>query len=85
MYKDITGIILSGGKSTRMGSNKSLLKVGNMTVIERVRNLLQGIFKNVILITNDPEDYKFLGLPMFEDVYRHKGPLAGIHSGLVHS
>jgi molybdopterin-guanine dinucleotide biosynthesis protein A len=85
MYKNITGIILSGGKSTRMGENKSLLKVGNITVIERVRNLLQGIFQDVILITNDPEEYKFLGLPMFKDVYKHKGPLAGIHAGLVHS
>jgi len=85
MYKDITSIILSGGKSSRMGRNKSFLKIGDKTIIERVRDFLQGIFQDVILITNDPEEYKFLGLPMFEDVYRHKGPLAGIHSGLKHS
>jgi molybdopterin-guanine dinucleotide biosynthesis protein A len=85
MYKDITGIILSGGKSSRMGRNKSFLKVGDKTIIERVRDLLQGIFHDVILITNDPDEYKFLDLPMFEDVYKHKGPLAGIHSGLMHS
>jgi molybdopterin-guanine dinucleotide biosynthesis protein A len=85
MYKDITGIILSGGKSSRMGKNKSFLKVGDKTIIERVRDLLQGIFQNVILITNDPDEYEFLDLPMFEDVYKHKGPLAGIHSGMLHS
>jgi len=85
MYKDITSIILSGGKSSRMGRNKSFLKIGDKTIIERVRDFLQGIFQDVILITNDPEEYKFLGLPMFEDVYRHKGHLAGIHSGLKHS
>jgi molybdopterin-guanine dinucleotide biosynthesis protein A len=85
MYKDITGIILSGGKSSRMGRNKALLKVGDKTIIERVRDLLQGIFQDVILITNDPDKYKFLNLPMFEDVYKHKGPLAGIHSGLVNT
>lgn len=85
MYNDITGIILAGGKSSRMGKNKSFLKIGNETIIERVRYLLQGIFKDVILITNDPDEYKFLDLPMFEDVYKHKGPLAGVHSGLVHS
>jgi molybdopterin-guanine dinucleotide biosynthesis protein A len=68
-----------------MGRNKSLLKVGDTTVIERVRDLLKSIFQDVILITNDPEEYKFLGLTMFEDVYKHRGPLAGIHSGLVHS
>jgi len=85
MYNDITGIILAGGKSSRMGKNKSFLKIGDETIIERVRYLLQGIFKDVILITNDPDEYKFLDLPMFEDVYKHKGPLAGVHSGLVHS
>ena len=85
MYDDITAIILSGGKSTRMGTNKSFLKIGDKTVIERMRDLLQSIFKDVILITNDLDDYKFLGLPTYEDVFRLRGPLAGIHSGLKHS
>jgi molybdenum cofactor guanylyltransferase len=85
MYDDITAIILSGGKSSRMGINKSFLKIGDKTVIERMRDLLQSMFNNVILITNDRDDYKFLGLPVFEDVFRHRGPLAGIHSGLKHS
>ena len=85
MYDDITAIILSGGKSLRMGTNKSFLKIGDKTVIERMRDLLQSIFKDVILITNVTDDYKFLGLPTYEDVFRHRGPLAGIHSGLKHS
>jgi len=85
MYDDITAIILSGGKSSRMGTNKSLLKIGDKTVIERMHDLLRNMFKDVILITNEPDDYKFLGLPIYEDIFRHRGPLAGIHSGLKHS
>ncbi|MCH7774694.1 MAG: molybdenum cofactor guanylyltransferase [Bacteroidetes bacterium] len=85
MYDDITAIILSGGKSSRMGTNKSFLKIGDKTVIERMRDLLQSMFKNVILITNEPVEYNFLGLPTYEDFFRHRGPLAGIHSGLKHS
>jgi len=85
MYKDVTGIILSGGKSSRMDGNKSLLKIGELTIIERVRDLMKSIFDKVILITNDPADYKFLNIPIFEDIFKHKGPLAGIHSGLTHS
>jgi len=85
MYKDVTGIILSGGKSSRMGVNKSLLKIGELTIIERVRDLMESLFNDVILITNDPADYKFLSIPIFEDIFKHKGPLAGIHSGLTHS
>ena len=85
MYSDITGIILSGGKSSRMGVNKSLLVINGKTIIERVRDLMQNIFSEVILITNDPEEYEFLGLEIYEDVYKGYGPLAGIHSGLLNS
>jgi len=85
MYDDITAIILSGGKSLRMGTNKSFFFIFDKTIIERMRDLLQSIFKDVILITNEPGDYKFLDLPIYEDAFRHRGPLAGIHSGLKHS
>lgn len=85
MYNDITAAILSGGKSTRMGENKSLMKIGDKTVIERVKELLEALFSNVILITNEPEEYSFLKLQTFRDIYPGKGPLAGIHSALKNS
>ena len=85
MYFDITGIILSGGKSSRMGENKSLLKIGNKTIIERIVELMKDIFSENIIITNTPDEYKFLQLPLYEDIYKWKGPLAGIHSGLTYS
>ena len=85
MYDDITGIILSGGKSTRMGENKSLMKIGKQTIIEYVKDLMQSLFSKVILITNDPDEYTFLKLEMYKDIYFRMGPLAGIHSGLTHS
>ena len=85
MYDNITGIILSGGKSTRMGENKSLMKLGGKTVIENAKDLMQSLFPKVILITNNPAEYEFLNIDMYEDVYLRMGPLAGIHSGLIHS
>jgi molybdopterin-guanine dinucleotide biosynthesis protein A len=85
MYKNITGIILSGGKSSRMGENKSLMKLGNRTVIEHTLSLMQSIFSEVILVTNTPDEYQFLNIPLFEDIYRYAGPLAGIHSALRNS
>ena len=85
MYKNITGIILSGGKSTRMGENKSLMKLGDRTVIEHTLHLMQSLFLEVILITNTPEEYDFLNIPLYEDIYKYRGPLAGIHSGLLNS
>jgi molybdopterin-guanine dinucleotide biosynthesis protein A len=85
MYDNITGIILSGGYSSRMGEDKALLKAGNQTIIERISILLKSLFSNVIIITNTLSDYKFLNVPLYEDIYKHKGPLSGIHSGLVNS
>lgn len=85
MYNNITGIILSGGTSSRMGVNKALLPLGKKKVIEHIADLMNSIFVNVILITNTPEEYKFLDLPMFEDIFKVGGPLAGIHSGLENS
>ncbi len=85
MYNDITGIILSGGKSTRMGTNKSLLKLGGQTVIERIVNLMKQLFSRVVLSTNNFDEYSFLDLEKFEDIHTGVGPIGGIHSGLFHS
>ena len=85
MYEDITGIILLGGKSIRMGENKALMKLGSSTVIERLVKQMRSLFKKIILISNNPEEYNFLNLPVYGDIFLNKGPLAGIHSGLVNS
>ena len=85
MYNDITGIILAGGKSTRMGQDKSFLKFGNHTVIEHAAELMKSLFNDVKIITNETEKYKFLELDCYEDIFKGNGPLGGIHSGLYHS
>lgn len=85
MYDDITGIILAGGKSSRMGENKALLPLKGKTIIQSISDLISSIFENVMIITNQPDDYAFLNLKTFQDVYYGKGPLAGIHSGLINS
>jgi molybdenum cofactor guanylyltransferase len=85
MYNDITGFILAGGKSTRMGTNKSLLRIGGITIIERVVDLMKDLFKDVLLITNQTEEFSFLELSMLEDIHKNRGPLAGIHSALLNT
>ncbi len=85
MYNDVTGIILAGGKSTRMGEDKSFLKLDGMTIIEHILNRMKSVFQNVFIVSNSPEDYRELGVPIYRDIYEFKGPLAGIHSGLKYS
>jgi molybdenum cofactor guanylyltransferase len=78
-------IILSGGKSSRMGTNKALLKLNEKTTIERMVDILKIYFDDIILVTNDKESYQFLGVKMVSDHYPGKGPLAGFHAGLMAS
>ncbi len=80
-----TAIILAGGKSLRMGTNKLLLKINRETIIERVTNICRANFAETIIITNSTQEYKFLNVKMFTDVYKNFGPLSGIHSGLINT
>ncbi|MCK7517640.1 MAG: NTP transferase domain-containing protein [Ignavibacteriales bacterium] len=60
MRNDITGIILCGGKSSRMQTNKALLKLSDKTVIEIVAEKLKSIFNEVLISANDSKEYDFL-------------------------
>jgi molybdopterin-guanine dinucleotide biosynthesis protein A len=78
------GIILAGGKSTRMNSNKSFLKINGQTLIEIAINTIRPIFKeNIIIITNDQKLYRHLNVRLESDLIQGKGPLGGIYTGLM--
>lgn len=78
------GVILSGGKSSRMGTNKSLLTIENKPVIEWIADELKTCTDRVVLITNEQKQYDFLQLETYGDRYMDKGPLAGLESALYH-
>lgn len=77
-----TGIILAGGKSSRMGQNKALLPIRGKTVIEHITSELAQVTDRLLIVTNSFADYQFLKIPMVEDHWKEKGPLAGIQAGL---
>jgi molybdopterin-guanine dinucleotide biosynthesis protein A len=80
----VTGVIQAGGKSTRMGGQpKALLELGGRRIIERVLDAIAPVVDDVLVVTNTPELYAFLGLPMVADVYPDHGSLGGIFSGLT--
>ncbi len=80
----VTAVILAGGNSIRMQSNKALLQYRGERFIERIHRQLAEIFSDVILVTNTPDQYRFLPCRMVSDIYSGGGSLAGIHSGLMH-
>ena len=81
----VTGVILAGGASSRMGSNKALLLHSSGRIIEGIYRTLAELFDEVIIVTNTPQLYEFLPCRKVPDIYPGKGVLAGIHSGLSHS
>ena len=85
MRKDITGIILCGGKSSRMQTNKALLKFSDKTVIEIVLTEMKKVFDEVFISANDCDDFEFLNIPIVKDIQIHRGPLSGIFSALKES
>lgn len=76
-----TILILTGGKSRRMGENKAFLTYNGNSFIE---NRLQEFraYEERIIVTNDVEAYKFDNILTIKDIYEDKGPLCGIYTGL---
>ncbi|MGB4504000.1 MAG: molybdenum cofactor guanylyltransferase [Syntrophaceticus sp.] len=82
---DAAGIILAGGKSSRFKENKAMVKFASQRLIDRIVVEMASVFPNIILVTNTPEQYKALGVEMVMDIIPRKGPLSGIHAGLISS
>lgn len=83
----MSAIILSGGKSSRMGEeDKPFLPFGQgQTMIEHIIKRLKRLFKEIILVTRTPSKYQDVGAhKVVEDIYR-AGPLGGLHAGLYYS
>jgi len=79
----VTGVVQAGGRSTRMGGRpKALIEIGGRRIIERVVHAIAPLVDALIVVTNTPDAYAFLGLPMVADLYPDGGSLGGIYSGL---
>lgn len=78
----LTGIVLAGGLSSRMGSDKGLLPYKGKLLVEYAIDTLKLYCNEIIISTNNSEYHK-LGYPLVEDIYKGKGPLGGIHAGLM--
>lgn len=81
---NITLIILAGGKSSRMGTDKALLKIKNKTFVEFLFDNLKDNFGDVIISSNNPE-IKIKGAKIISDEIKNIGPMGGIYTCLKHS
>jgi len=78
----VSGIILAGGKSQRLGVDKALLELEGQSLIDRVLNRLQRLSDDLIIVAKDPTPYAHLAARLVSDVYPGQGALVGLHAGL---
>ncbi|PLX09954.1 MAG: molybdenum cofactor guanylyltransferase [Marinilabiliales bacterium] len=83
--REISGIILSGGKSSRMGSEKGMKIFNGKPLIEYAIEALGISCKNIIISTNNPEFYEKYNIPLIKDEIKNIGPMGGIYSCLRQS
>ncbi|MFQ5867376.1 MAG: molybdenum cofactor guanylyltransferase [bacterium] len=88
----MTGIILAGGKNTRIGTNKAFLKIEGRMIIEMILEKMGKIFEEIIMVTNFTEEYppvleagQHLGVRLVKDIIPDESSLGGLYSGLVNS
>ena len=79
----VTGVILAGGKSRRMGKNKALMQLGGDSLITHVIRRMHLITTELLLITNSPAEYAHLNVRMHGDIIPDTGALGGIYTGLT--
>ncbi len=83
MKTSMTGIILAGGKNSRMGVNKAFLEINGIRLIDKVLSVFKELFSEILIVTNEPLSYTgFSSSVIVTDIYKNKGALGGIYSGL---
>jgi molybdopterin-guanine dinucleotide biosynthesis protein A len=84
----VSGIVLAGGSSSRLGEDKALIRVAGCSLIERVVDVLRPLVSDLLLVTqgerltSDAEPFADLHVPTVADVYPGVGTLGGLHAGL---
>jgi molybdopterin-guanine dinucleotide biosynthesis protein A len=68
-----------------MGTDKSFVQVLGRPLIEEVLAQLDGLGAETLIVTNQPDGYRYLGVRLFGDVLPDKGALGGLYTGLYHA
>ena len=82
MISDVTGILLAGGKSRRMGEDKRFLLVGGQRLYERSLAVLQSLFQEVRIVIAQDSPPIASDVPVLRDLVHDCGTLGGIYTGL---
>jgi molybdopterin-guanine dinucleotide biosynthesis protein A len=81
--EELTGFVLAGGKSTRMGRDKAALSLDGRTLLETALAAVRSVAKEAFIL-GPPEIYSSYGTTI-ADIFPGCGPLSGIHAALSHT
>lgn len=81
----LTGIILSGGKSARMGRDKAFIEFDGVPIIQRIYDIFQKLFNEIIIVANQKELYSSFQATIVSDIILNYGALGGLYTGLFYS
>ena len=82
MITDVTGILLAGGKSRRMGEDKRFLRVGDRSLFERSLGVLRSLFRGVLVVIAQDSPTLEAEVPVIRDLVPNCGNLGGLYTGL---
>ena len=82
MITDVTGVLLAGGKSRRMGEDKRFLSVGEETLFERSLAVLRSVFETVFVVIAQDSPALRSDVPVLRDLVPDCGSLGGLYTGL---
>lgn len=80
--KQLTGVVLAGGQSSRFGSDKTIEEIGGITFLEHIVSLLRPLFTEVMVSENKEHYAVISGYRLIKDEYEACGSLGGIHAAL---
>ena len=83
VHSQLSGFVLAGGKSTRMGQDKAAVTLNGLTLLQHALTVLREVCGEVAILGRQ-ELYGMLG-PVYEDIFPGCGPLSGIHAALSSS
>ena len=80
-----SGVILSGGLAARYdGTEKALLQVGGVRILDHIYDIYSQLFEEIILVTNSPQKFLEWDLLIVSDLFPIRSALTGIHAGLFY-
>jgi len=85
MITDVTGVLLAGGKSKRMGEDKRFLLIGGSTLIERSVEVMCALFQHVCVVIAQEGSVPSVCVPVARDLIPNCGSLGGLYTGLRQS